>query len=115
MVRCICIAMAMGAEKEQARRDFERALREEMGDRPTETGQTVDAVTARLRRSKKEGLRYRVRADKVLAARFKPASFMRIDDALLMLYRSAFSFQLCGSVLSSAVCYTCARVVTALR
>lgn len=81
---------------EQIKQDFQRELRESLEIIETPEGNTVDAVTFRIKKNRRDGAIFRERAETALGRRHKLTSFLRNEEAMLFYYRSSFCFQLCG-------------------
>ena len=79
-----------------ARQEFLAELRAAFEDEKPSEKKTMDAITLRLKTSKREGYLNRERAERILSRRHKPTAFLKNEEALLMYYKSAFCFELCG-------------------
>lgn len=79
-----------------ARQEFLVELRAALDQEEPVEKKTLDAITLRLKASKREGYLNRERAERILTRRHKPTAFLKNEEALLMYYRSAFCFELCG-------------------
>ena len=83
-------------DESTAREEFLLELRAALDNEEPVEKKTMDAITLRLKTSKRAGFLNRERAEKILTRRHKPTAFLKNEDALLMYYKSAFCFEQCG-------------------
>ena len=61
-----------------------------------DTSNKEDLVTSRLRKNRRDGNSFRIKAGNVLNRKHRPTSFLRNDEAILFYYRSSLCFQQIG-------------------